>query len=171
MLAQGKTMATGSASAGQALEFTVIPYGNGIAFDADSNVRESTSDYTIYTDGTKTFKKLIKNPKVFYGTVYNNGYAQVKISKSYFKDFISQGYVRSRFTVLGHSGNILRYCTVDLYWSYLNNLYYAVTQDGDEAYGQIQVTDDTDYIICKVNNPYCIRLTVLNDSDNIGTII
>ena len=53
MLAQGKTMATGSASAGQTLEFTVIPYGNGIAFDADSNVRESTSDYTIYTDGLK----------------------------------------------------------------------------------------------------------------------
>ncbi len=53
MLAQGKTMATGSASAGQTLEFTVIPYGNGIAFDADSNVRESTSDYTIYTDGSK----------------------------------------------------------------------------------------------------------------------
>lgn len=53
MLAQGKTMATGSASAGQTLEFTVIPYGNGIAFDADSNVRESTSDYTIYTDGNK----------------------------------------------------------------------------------------------------------------------
>ena len=38
MLAQGKTMATGSASAGQTLEFTVIPYGNGVAFDADSNV-------------------------------------------------------------------------------------------------------------------------------------
>ena len=35
MLAQGKTMATGSASAGQTLEFTVIPYGNGIAFDQE----------------------------------------------------------------------------------------------------------------------------------------
>ena len=55
MLAQGKTMATGSASAGQTLEFTVIPYGNGIAFDADSNVRESTSDYTIYTDGSTKY--------------------------------------------------------------------------------------------------------------------
>ena len=51
MLAQGKTMASGAASAGQSIEFTVIPYGNGVAFDADSNVRESTSDYTIYTDG------------------------------------------------------------------------------------------------------------------------
>lgn len=57
MLAQGKTMATGAASAGQTLEFTVIPYGNGIAFDADSNVRESTSDYTIYTDGTTSYTK------------------------------------------------------------------------------------------------------------------
>ena len=57
MLAQGKTMATGSASAEQTLEFTVIPYGNGIAFDADSNVRESTSDYTIYTDGSKVLSE------------------------------------------------------------------------------------------------------------------
>ena len=56
MLAQGKTMASGAASAGQSIEFTVIPYGNGIAFDADSNVRESTSDYTIYTDGRKEKK-------------------------------------------------------------------------------------------------------------------
>lgn len=60
MLAQGKTMATGSAAAGQSLEFTVIPYGNGIAFDADSNVRESTSDYTIYTDGS-TYKTPINS--------------------------------------------------------------------------------------------------------------
>ena len=56
MLAQGKTMATGSASAGQSIEFTIIPYGNGVAFDADSNVRESTSDYTIYTDGYKNLR-------------------------------------------------------------------------------------------------------------------
>lgn len=55
MLAQGKTMASGAASAGQSIEFTIIPYGNGVAFDADSNVRESTSDYTIYTDGKKIF--------------------------------------------------------------------------------------------------------------------
>ena len=59
MLAQGKTMASGAASAGQSIEFTIIPYGNGVAFDADSNVRESTSDYTIYTDG-------LKQPKIKY---------------------------------------------------------------------------------------------------------
>lgn len=53
LLAQGKTMASGACSAGQSLEFTLIPYGNGVAWDADSNVRESTSDYTIYTDGNK----------------------------------------------------------------------------------------------------------------------
>lgn len=51
LLAQGKTMASGACSAGQTLEFTLIPYDNGVAWDADSNVRESTSDYTIHTDG------------------------------------------------------------------------------------------------------------------------
>lgn len=51
LLAQGKTMAAGAAVDGQSLELTLIPYGNGVAWDADSNVRESTSDYTIYTDG------------------------------------------------------------------------------------------------------------------------
>ena len=56
MLAQGKTMASGAASAGQSIEFTIIPYRNGVAFDADSNVRESTSDYTIYTDGYKNLR-------------------------------------------------------------------------------------------------------------------
>lgn len=57
LLAQGKTMASGAASNGQSLELTLIPYGNGYAWDADSNVRESTSDYTIYTDGKKTYKE------------------------------------------------------------------------------------------------------------------
>lgn len=56
LLAQGKTMAAGAAVDGQSLELTLIPYGNGVAWDADSNVRESTSDYTIYTDGTKYMK-------------------------------------------------------------------------------------------------------------------
>ena len=81
MLAQGKTMATGSASAGQTLEFTVIPYGNGVAFDADSNVRESTSDYTIYTDGLKRINSVTNNDKnmVTSGAVYS------EISKT--KDF------------------------------------------------------------------------------------
>lgn len=51
LLAQGKTMAQGAIVAGQSVEFTIIPYGNSIAFDADSNVRENTNDYTIYTDG------------------------------------------------------------------------------------------------------------------------
>ena len=67
MLAQGKTMATGAASAGQTLEFTVIPYGNGIAFDADSNVRESTSDCTIYTDGKKVLSET-QIDKIIYDT-------------------------------------------------------------------------------------------------------
>ena len=59
LLAQGKTMASGACSAGQSLEFTLIPYGNGVAWDADSNVRESTSDYTIYTDGSIIYNKNI----------------------------------------------------------------------------------------------------------------
>ena len=58
MLAQGKTMGKGAISAEQTVEFTIIPYGNTLAFDADSNVRESTSDYTIYTDG-KTQRKTV----------------------------------------------------------------------------------------------------------------
>ena len=53
LLAQGKTMAKGAISAGQTVEFTVIPYGNVLAYDADTNVREKTADYTIYVDGTK----------------------------------------------------------------------------------------------------------------------
>ncbi len=56
MLAQGKLMAKGAISAGQTVEFTIIPYGNSLAFDADSNVREATSDYTIYTDGTTKYQ-------------------------------------------------------------------------------------------------------------------
>lgn len=57
LLAQGKTMAAGAAVDGQSLELTLIPYGNGVAWDADSNVRESTSDYTIYTDGKKNINE------------------------------------------------------------------------------------------------------------------
>lgn len=57
LLAQGLTMAQGAAVAGQSLEFTLIPYGqNGVAWDADTNIRENTSDYTIYTDGTNQDK-------------------------------------------------------------------------------------------------------------------
>jgi len=65
LLAQGKTMAAGAAVDGQSLELTLIPYGNGVAWDADSNVRESTSDYTIYTDG-------YKNPKLEHITTLTN---------------------------------------------------------------------------------------------------
>lgn len=95
MLAQGKTMATGSASAGQTLEFTVIPYGNGIAFDADSNVRESTSDYTIYTDGSTKYtqtgsdKAYVSNSKtIYYGSrdvdlVYGNNRVAFIVSSMY----------------------------------------------------------------------------------------
>ena len=59
LLAQGLTMAQGAAVAGQSLEFTLIPYGqNGVAWDADTNIRENTSDYTIYTDGSKIYSNL-----------------------------------------------------------------------------------------------------------------
>lgn len=52
MLAQGTTMGTGAFSNGQVLEFTLIPYGSGYAWDCDSNVRQVTNDYTIHADGT-----------------------------------------------------------------------------------------------------------------------
>ena len=72
LLAQGKTMAAGAAVDGQSLELTLIPYGNGVAWDADSNVRESTSDYTIYTDGLKRVNTLTENSKnmITSGRVY-----------------------------------------------------------------------------------------------------
>lgn len=63
LLAQGMTMAKGAAQNGQTIEFTIIPYGNGVAFDADSNVRESTSDYTIYTDGLQRVNAVISGNK------------------------------------------------------------------------------------------------------------
>lgn len=72
LLAQGKTMAAGAAVNNQSLELTLIPYGNGVAWDADSNVRESTSDYTIYTDGTKTDNQYIKI-KTVTGTTSGGG--------------------------------------------------------------------------------------------------
>ena len=74
LLAQGKTMAQGAIVAGQSVEFTIIPYGNSIAFDADSNVRESTNDYTIYTDGLQRIDSVIKNSvdMITSGAVYNN---------------------------------------------------------------------------------------------------
>lgn len=53
LLAQGKTMGAGAASAGQSLELTLIPYGNSVAWDADTNVREKSSNETVYVDGTK----------------------------------------------------------------------------------------------------------------------
>ena len=63
LLAQGMTMAKGAAQNGQTIEFTIIPYGNGVAFDADSNVRESTSDYTIYTDGLQRVNTVASGNK------------------------------------------------------------------------------------------------------------
>lgn len=53
LLAQGMTMGAGAASAGQSLELTLIPYGNSLAWDADTNVRERGYNYTVYVDGTK----------------------------------------------------------------------------------------------------------------------
>ena len=50
LLAQGKTMGAGAASAGQTLELTLIPYGNSVAWDADTNVREHGDNYTVYTN-------------------------------------------------------------------------------------------------------------------------
>lgn len=61
ILAQGKPVGKGAATDGQFLELTLVPYGNSVAWDADSNVLESTSDYTIYTDGRHDYKLIIEN--------------------------------------------------------------------------------------------------------------
>lgn len=65
MLAQGKPMATGAISAGQTVELTLIPYGSSYAWDADSNVRESTNDYVIYTDGSISYKDYLRTGVIF----------------------------------------------------------------------------------------------------------
>lgn len=104
MLAQGKTMATGAASNGQTLEFTVIPYGNGIAFDADSNVRESTSDYTIYTDGT-TNKKKYNTDSTFVPTAFLDIVITSYDSVSVYKPFegSTQSSIEGRWWGYKHS--------------------------------------------------------------------
>lgn len=50
LLAQGMTMGAGAASAGQSLELTLIPYGNSLAWDADTNVREKDDIHIVYTN-------------------------------------------------------------------------------------------------------------------------
>ena len=81
LLAQGKTMGAGAISADQTVEFTIIPYGNGLAFDADSNVRESNSDYTVHTDGSITYTdKGVENygkGKKYTGTLADNSYFNI----------------------------------------------------------------------------------------------
>lgn len=108
MLAQGKTMATGSASAGQTLEFTVIPYGNGIAFDADSNVRESTSDYTIYTDGTTKYNKSAVDNKFRYIRLANQGNSSSRIYcvKNLHINKTSKYYNSNIYALTGRSGEL-----------------------------------------------------------------
>ena len=80
-------------------------------------------------------------------------------------------YIRNRFTVLGHSGSNIRFCYVDVLWMYGSEFYYKVTQDDGDNYGQITVSIVNDNFVAKINNPYCQRLVVINDTDNIGSII
>ena len=80
---------------------------------------------------------------------------------------MSTAYIRSRFTVLGHSGSYTRFCYVDVLWMYGSEFYYTVTQDGGDNYGQITVSIVNDNFVAKINNPYCQRLVVINDTDNI----
>ena len=132
LLAQGKTMASGACSAGQSLEFTLIPYGNGVAWDADSNVRESTSDYTIYTDGSK---------------LYNDSYY-----KNYYKNVINWKDFDGKLASLGATGNhsgIIRITVVGnrnirnfLYLSYgrYNDAYYISNDNVFIGTGSINVT-------------------------------
>lgn len=96
LLAQGKTMASGACSAGQSLEFTLIPYGNGVAWDADSNVRESTSDYTIYTDGSITYTSNICQKSIS---------KIVTINSSYNGGTIDVSDINSGLIILNYIGN------------------------------------------------------------------
>jgi hypothetical protein len=119
LLAQGKTMASGACSAGQSLEFTLIPYGNGVAWDADSNVRESTSDYTIYTDGSIAYSANYINANKL-----NSKKIQLHIGASY--NFTVDGYYlsfqcygiaigqdRMGGIVIGEGGNYTWYNTIN----------------------------------------------------------
>lgn len=128
MLAQGKTMAAGAATAGQTLEFTVIPYGNGIAFDADSNVRESTSDYTIYTDGTNKGVYKVINEEITTGSTYGefriNHY--LNCSKQPVALVIKEGATPYFFTINAHH-------TVS--GKYVGTTFIVLKEDGTRAKG------------------------------------
>ncbi len=126
MLAQGKPMATGAISAGQTVELTLIPYGSSYAWDADSNVRESTDDYVIYTDGT---------------TEYSSTYLESNYGKRY---HVTSGKLtlpfvtRRNYLVLGfisNGGGTI--CTVISMWNYNSSVYkkdfgadVTITRDG-----------------------------------------
>jgi hypothetical protein len=113
MLAQGKTMATGSASAGQSIEFTVIPYGNGVAFDADSNVRESTSDYTIYTDGLKRINSVTANDKnmITSDAVYKKTYGVPFVTgSSYTSRDLNDFKTEPLITFINNGGSAWSHC-------------------------------------------------------------
>lgn len=114
LLAQGKTMATGAAAEGQTLEFTLIPYGNGVAWDADSNVRESTSDYTIYTDGTT--KQLTTYP---------------------YLSSLQKDYVRTN--IFPKKANSLTFYMINRYTENIPDVTDAI---GDARYGTVMITNN-----------------------------
>ena len=74
--------------------------------------------------------------------------------------------------MLGHSGESIRFCHVDVFWRYPGNtdVSYLVTQDAGDAYAQIRVTSDAEYIICSCPNQYGMRLAVINESGNIRNV-
>lgn len=100
LLAQGKTMAAGAAVDGQSLELTLIPYGNSVAWDADSNVRESTSDYTIYTDGLRRVNEVANNDK--------NMVTSGAVSSILFNNYISKDRFPTNELSAGQNINNLR---------------------------------------------------------------
>lgn len=90
LLAQGKTMAAGAASAGQSLEFTLIPYGSGVAWDADSNVREVTADSVIYTDGSSMNRGVMNLRRIMNSSYWGTSGAG---KGAYLKFFRQGGYI------------------------------------------------------------------------------
>lgn len=131
LLAQGKTMASGACSSGQSLEFTLIPYDNGVAWDADSNVRESTSDYTIYTDGSSKYTTKV-TPKIINNTNYPaNQSKTIELS-------IGKGLIVMTGQPLGNSIGLyifLNWGNSEIIHSTLvNNRYCTYTIDNDNKY-------------------------------------
>lgn len=152
LLAQGKTMAAGAAVNNQSLELTLIPYGNGVAWDADSNVRESTSDYTIYTDGTT---KYTKNGNIKYTVSKYNTTENSNLLKNVANNFGIGNYkwVQVRITAIS-------YTTASSWFCYVIRFYNESSATNMRATYKIGGTKE----ISSIDNTGTIVTTMDNDN-------